>query len=317
MPHRDPVPGLRRPLPPDAEPLAHLLVRQSDVLSRRQALRHLSPKAVQHRIESGRWQFAGRGVYLAHTGPVSREQRRWVAVLGVGSAVLAGLSALELLGFRGYHSEALHVLISASRKDLDPPYGVVVHRTRRLLPADVHRMGLPPCTMPARSLVDAAQWAPNDDRARAIVAAGFQQRLVSGTEVDKVLTRMPNARRRRLILATTADARDGAASIAESDFLRLCRRAGLPEPSRQVRRTDARGRRRYLDVYFDDWRVQVEIDGGQHLEVRHWWADMRRQNDLWVAGVRILRFPAWVVRDRPDEVVAQLRAALQAAGWHP
>ena len=209
------------------------------------------------------------------------------------------------------------MLIPASRKDLDPPYRVVVHRTRQLLPADVHRLGMPPCTMPARSLLDAAQWASTDDQARAIVAAGFQQRLVSGAELDQVLARMPNARRRRLIVATAADARDGAASIAESDFLRLCRRAGLPAPSRQVRRTDARGRRRYLDVYFDEWRVHVEIDGSQHLEVGHWWADMRRQNDLWIAGVRILRFPAWVVRDRPAEVIAQLRAALQAAGWQP
>ncbi|MEV4626683.1 DUF559 domain-containing protein [Micromonospora sp. NPDC049523] len=317
MLRRDPVPGLRPPPPPDADALTHLLDLQSDVVNRRQALRHLSPKAVQHRLASGRWQPAGRGVYLAHTGPISREQRRWVAVLGVRRAVLAGLSALELLGLRGYHSEALHVLISATRRDLDPPYGVVVHRTRHLPEADVHRLGQPPCTMPARSLVDAAQWAPTDDRARAVIAAGFQQRLISGSELDEVLARMPNAYRRALIADAAADARDGAGSIAESDFLRLCRRADLPEPSRQVRRTDARGRRRYLDVHFDEWRVHVEIDGSQHLEVRHWWADMRRQNDLWISGVRVLRFPAWVIRDRPAEVVAQLRAALQAAGWRP
>ncbi|RKR89822.1 hypothetical protein BDK92_4181 [Micromonospora pisi] len=317
MLRRDAVPGLRPPPAPDADPLTHLLHRQSDVLDRRQALRHLSPKAVRHRVASGRWQLAGRGVYVAHTGPLTREQLRWVAVLGVRRAVLGGLSALELLGLRGYRSEALHVLIPAGRKDLDPPYGVVVHRTRHLLPADVHRLGLPPCTMPARSLVDAARWAATDNQARAIVAAGFQQRLVNSADLDPVLARMPNVRRRRLIINAATDARDGAASVPESDFLRLCRRADLPTPSRQVRRTDARGRRRYLDVYFDEWRVHVEIDGGQHLEVGHWWADMRRQNDLWISGVRILRFPAWVVRDRPAEVIAQLRAALQAAGWRP
>jgi hypothetical protein len=43
----------------------------------------------------------------------------------------------------------------------------------------------------------------------------------------------------------------------------------LPEPSRQVVRRDAGGRRRYLDTLFQQWGVHVEIDGGQHLEPRH------------------------------------------------
>jgi very-short-patch-repair endonuclease len=84
-----------------------------------------------------------------------------------------------------------------------------------------------------------------------------------------------------------------------------------------VSRTDAAGRRRYLDAYFEEWGVHVEIDGEQHDEAQARWADMRRQNDLWVAGDRVLRFPAWLVRRRPAEVFAQVRAALIAAGWRP
>lgn len=80
-------------------------------------------------------------------------------------------------------------------------------------------------------------------------------------------------------------------------------------------RRDSAGRRRYLDAYFEQWRVHVEVDGGQHLDPAHAWADMRRQNDLWVEGDRVLRFPAWVLRAHPEEVIAQLRAALRAAGW--
>ncbi|WP_329102357.1 endonuclease domain-containing protein [Micromonospora sp. NBC_01699] len=77
------------------------------------------------------------------------------------------------------------------------------------------------------------------------------------------------------------------------------------------------GRVRYLDVYYEDWGVQVEIDGGQHLEIRTYWADMARQNALWTAGDRLLRFPAWLIRDRPHEAIAQVRQALLAAGWQP
>jgi hypothetical protein len=44
---------------------------------------------------------------------------------------------------------------------------------------------------------------------------------------------------------------------------------------------------------------------------------MRRQNEIWIAGDRVLRFPAWLVHRRPAEVAAQIRTALVAAGWSP
>ncbi|MET7948800.1 DUF559 domain-containing protein [Micromonospora sp. NPDC005324] len=165
--------------------------------------------------------------------------------------------------------------------------------------------------------MDAAQWAGDDQQARAIVAAGFQQRIVAGDDLHLVVDRLPRVHRRQLILATAADAAGGAHSLAELDFLGLIRRAGLPVPTRQKVRCDSTGRRRYLDAYFEEWSVHVEIDGGQHLDPRAWWADMRRQNDLWIEGNRVLRFPAWVIRAHPDEVLTQLRAALGAAGWQP
>jgi very-short-patch-repair endonuclease len=172
-----------------------------------------------------------------------------------------------------------------------------------------------PGTTPARSLVDAAQWAPTDYSARAVVAAGFQQRLVRVSDMENVLTRMPRARRRSLITEAVRDAALGAESVPESDLLRLCRSANLPVPSMQHRRRDADGRQRYLDAYFEEWGLHVEIDGGHHTDVRQWWADMQRQNALWIPGDRILRFPAWAIRHRSEEVVTQIRAALTAAGW--
>ena len=82
-------------------------------------------------------------------------------------------------------------------------------------------------------------------------------------------------------------------------------------------RQDGAGRQRYLDAYFTGWGVHVEIDEGHHIDVQAWWADMQRQNALWILGDRVLRFPAWAVRHCADEVAAQIRAALLAAGWHP
>jgi len=31
----------------------------------------------------------------------------------------------------------------------------------------------------------------------------------------------------------------------------------------------------------------------------------------------VLRFPAWLVREDPGQVIAQVRSALVAAGWRP
>jgi len=86
-------------------------------------------------------------------------------------------------------------------------------------------------------------------------------------------------------------------------------------PSRQSVRVDSSGVRRYRDAYVEPFGVHVEIDGGQHMEVSAWWADMKRQNDRWISGSRVLRFPAWTLRTRPADVAAQVRAALLAAGW--
>ncbi|MFG2166117.1 DUF559 domain-containing protein [Micromonospora chersina] len=309
--------GFGRGLPSDdADELSWVLFRQEDVLSAGQARRFLSEKTVRHRVVTGRWRQVHRGIYVTHSGPVGRAQLRWIAVLAAGpAAVLAGLTAAQAWGLRRYESAVVHLLLPARHQARSLPPWVRLHRTTLLPDEDVLAVGQPPRTMPARSLIDAAQWASTDDEARAVIAAGFQQRLVGGDDLHRVLDRVPRARRRELIRVTATDAAGGAHSLAEIDFLSLVRRAGLPEPSRQAIRWDAKGRRRYLDVWFAQWRVHVEIDGGQHLDPRTAWADMQRQNDLWASGDRVLRFPAWAIRHNPETVVTQLRTALRSAGW--
>jgi very-short-patch-repair endonuclease len=220
----------------------------------------------------------------------------------------------------GLGTPRIRRLDSARPGACEPPTGTVATRRYRapLLASgrgDILAAGRPPRTKIARSVVDAAQWARTEDEARAVIAAAFQQRLVAARDVQDVLRRLPRARRRRLITQTALDAAGGAHSLAEIDFVELCHRHDLPQPSLQVVRHDAAGRRRDLDALFEQWRVHVEIDGGQHLDARQAWSDMRRQNELWIAGDRVLRFPAWALRHDPGAVMAQVRAALRAAGW--
>jgi hypothetical protein len=307
----------------DADELEWTVFEQRGILTTRQAVGMLGEGLVRGHVRGGRWRTVCRGIVATSTGRLDDDQQLWVAVLAAGAgAVLAGATAAAEAGVRGLRREPLHVLIPAGRHaprrrlmglPLDMP-AVVVHRSTQL-PADHLQLGRPPRTATARSLVDAAAWARGADEARIALASGCQQRRVTPAELRSVLAELPKVRRHALILETIADIEGGAQALSEIDFLRLCRRAGLPVPDLQEKRRDGDGRVRYLDAYWREWKLHVEVDGAHHMDVRQWAADMRRQNEVWIAGDRILRFPAWLVRARPNEVVAQVRAALIAAGW--
>jgi hypothetical protein len=110
-----------------------------------------------------------------------------------------------------------------------------------------------------------------------------------------------------------ADIAGGSQALSEIDFVRLCRRHGLPEPQRQQVRREPSGRRRYLDA---SWRrrdgrlVVAEVDGALHLIVKQWWDDQLRQNELALADALVLRYPSVIVRTREDLIANQLRRAL-------
>jgi hypothetical protein len=300
--------------PDDAPELDWVLFRQDNVLSLDQAVRLLGASAVRTRLRRGRWQKAGWGVLAAHNGPLTRGQQIWAATLGAGDgAFCAGATAATLEGLRGFGRGPVDLLIPASRRVRRVP-GARVHRSE-VLPADhLVRRGLPHTVM-ARAIVDAAAWARTDDDARAVVAAAFQQGRVTADGLAPALELLTRSRRRALVAETARYAAAGAHSLSEVDLVRICRRFGLPVPEHQVPRADASGRTRYLDAYWRRWGLHVEVDGSFHLDVRTWWADMRRQNELWISGDRVLRFPAWVVLHRPTEVATQLETALRSAGW--
>ncbi|WP_431729078.1 hypothetical protein [Verrucosispora sp. TAA-831] len=308
-----------------ADALEWLAFAQAGVLTTAQARSVLTEGTLRGLVRSGRWRSVSRGILLSGNGRLTRAQQLWVAVLACGrGAVLAGPTAAAEAGVRGLRPEPLHVLVPSTRRvgrttlrrlPLDMA-AVVVHRTS-LLPADHLQVGRPPRTSTARALVDAAGWAPSTRAAQEVLAAGCQQRRVLPEEVAAVLDILPRAPRRSLIRQTVDDIAGGAQALSEIDFVRLCRRAGLPAPDLQERRTDTTGRTRWLDAYWREWRIHVEIDGAHHMDVRQWAADMQRQNDVWTAGDRILRFPAWLVRAHPDQVADTVRRALLTAGWRP
>lgn len=296
-------------------PWAWLLFEQAGVVTTAQALQHFSMAHLRHEIDRGRWRRISRAVIL--TGQqLGRPQQLWVAVLAAGDgALLAGFEAAREGGLRLTSRRlTIDVMVPASlRREKLPRLfthempGLRVHRST--VPAKA-AAGHPPRTAIARSVVDAAQWCLTDREAQLIVAAACQQRLVAAQEIIAEASDQARAKRRALIVRTAQDAQGGATSLSEIDFVRLCRKHGLPLPDLQERRTDAGGRIRYLDAYWRASKLHVEIDGAHHVEARHWGVDMLRQNEVWLDGDRVLRFPAFVLRATPGKVVQQLRKAL-------
>jgi hypothetical protein len=296
-----------------------LCLRQANVISRQQALRYLSPSAVRHRLDKGFWHKATKAIYRVQPGRSTDEQRRWIALLAAGypgrTVCLAGTTALQVWGLRRITSDAVHVLVAAGVKRVTSPGYVRLHGTRNMPDEEEIRNCRAPATLPARSLVDAAQWARTDKEARLIIAASFQQKLVRLRDVQDQVRQ--NTRRRELILATANDCSGGSHTLGELDLVKLCRKNGLPIPTLQVPVLDREGRRRCLDAVFEEYKVALEIDGVQHEWAERSWDEAERQNSLTLDDYLLLRFPNGYVREHPEKVVDAIRAALLKAGWRP
>jgi len=301
----------------DAGEFDWLVFEQAGVLTSAQACRLVGRASMRARLGRQQWRAICRGVLSTHNGLLTRDQHLWVAVLVAGhGACLAGSTAATESGVRGLRTDVIQVVIPAVRGRTQLVQrlpsavpAVQVYRTT-VLPEGHVQIDRPPRTTIARSVVDAAAWARSDDEARSTVVAACQQRRVDPARLREVLTIFPRIRRHRLIAATISDVEGGSESLSEIDLVRLCQTYRLPRPDQQRRRVDADGRIRYVDAYWPRWRLQVEVDGAHHMDAQHWAADMLRQNQIWLAGDRILRFPAWLIRSDPTTVAAQLRAAL-------
>jgi len=98
--------------------------------------------------------------------------------------------------------------------------------------------------------------------------------------------------------------------MPELDFVRQCRKRGLPIPRRQTKRRDANGCRRFTDAEFDlqgGGLLIVAIDGAGHLEQEQVGSDAVRNSALARAtGGHVLTVTSFVLRDDPEPFFAEL-----------
>jgi hypothetical protein len=254
----------------------------------------MSESFARNQVRASRWTLWGDHIVLMQNANPSRIQVMLMALLDAGAAATLGShTALELAGFVGWAEEAaqIHLIVPRGARSADFP-GVRVHESRRIEVGDqVWCQGMP-CTSVARSAIDAGAWQPYPRFACTMLAAVVQQRLCTGQVLDTELGRVGRVRHKAYLRLALKDIVSGAQAASELDVGAMCRRAGLVQPRRQVRRRDSSGRWRYLDA---EWTLTtgeigvLEVDGRHHLSVEHWQDDMRRERGVVLSGRRVLR----------------------------
>lgn len=295
--------------------IAAIAERHHDVLTRAHLrAAGVTTKQVDRHVAAGRWRLLTSDVVVLHNGPLPpRARLHAIAAAAPPGAAFGSWTALALQGLVGWPRDDVHLVVARGQRPVVLA-GVVVHESRRHDADDVlDRSGLPVHPV-ERAAVDAASWDRSTRTGAGLLAAVVQQRLTTPDVLLEQLERSGRIKRRRALTLALLDILGGSESLAEIDFIRLCRRAGLPEPTRQCRRQDDRGRWRFLDVEWhlaDGRRLVVEVDGIGHIEPRRWYDDLMRTAELPDGvGTGLVRVPATAVRCDPDRVLAILRRRL-------
>ena len=287
---------------------------QAGVVSRAQARAlGVDKDVVAREVAAGHWRPYGRRSFAVHTLALTPEAKArvcaWEAHEG---AVLDGATSLMFGGLANF-DDGVHILCAWPNGGTSL-LGSRIHNSRLWDPDDFVAGPGFRRTRNDVAVVRAAMYARSDRAAALVMAMAVQQRLVRDADMLAQAIRLNRHRRRPLILQVAHDIADGAQSLGELDFTKLCRQRGLPEPDRQTVRQNARGRW-YRDVEWDGLGVLVEIEGIHHDAPENVIEDTLRQNSFTIQREAVLRIPLLGLRAVPDLFMDQVEAALRTAGW--
>jgi hypothetical protein len=296
-----------------------LLDFQSRVVGHRQAARHgVTEAAVARRIKSGAWQRLHRGTYATFSGVPPREARLWAALLRAGpGAVLSHETAAEVHRLIDKPSSRIHVTVTAQRNPArrGPIRGVVIHRSR-----NVASEPLPPWQLPrtpiAETVLDLIEAATTTDDAFAWLTKAFGRDLVNAGMLTTALSARKRMRNRSWLVEALADVADGVMSPIELRYVRDVERAhGLPTAKRQARR-ELDGGVRFLDNFYEAFRLCVEIDGRLTHPPEQKWRDADRDSDnLFRDDVQTIRLGLRHVTSGRCAQAAKLAKLFIRRGW--
>ena len=307
-----------RKLTLDETALTSLLKRQEAVISRTQALQFgLTDRAIRRRVApDGPWRRLLPGVYSTVTGAASRDQRQIAALLYAGSSsMLTGTAALKRLGVRVPNRDKIVVLVPAARQHRSVGY-VTIWMTARW-PDEYMSQGVIRFALPDRAAADAARELTSDREIRAVIADAVQKRWCAPERLAAELRLGPRrgSRPLRMVLAEVAD---GARSVAESDLLRLIRRARIETPLCNQLVYAGRVFIAKPDMWWPAAGVAVEVDSHEwHLLPEQAEETASRHNRMASYGIIVLHFTPRQIGSQPEWVIGEIRGALATGRNRP
>jgi Transcriptional regulator, AbiEi antitoxin len=296
-----------------------LLDFQSRIVGHRQAVRlGVSQTAVVRRTKSGAWQRLHRGTYATFTGVPPREAVLWAALLRAGpGAVLSYETAAEVHQLLDKSAAKIHITVPASHDPArrGPIRGVIIHRSR-----NVTSEPLPPWQLPrtpiAETVLDLIESAKTTDDAFAWLTKAIGRDLVNSGMLNAALVGRKRMRRRPWLAEALTDVADGVMSPIELRYVRDVERAhGLPQARRQARRELDSGAR-FLDNFYEAFKLCVEIDGRLTHPPEQKWRDADRDSDnLFRDDVQTIRLGLRHVTSSRCAQAARLATLFIRRGW--
>jgi hypothetical protein len=287
-----------------------LVTAQHGVVERNQLIGlGVSGGTVKRWIREGRLRPVHRGVYMVGHGALGIRGWWMAAVLACGEgAALSHRPAARLHALIGWTPSRPAVSTPARRRARPP--GIAVHRIQRIDPFTLDAI---PCTTASRTIVDRAGISRRRTLEKVIVEAHVLE-IFDLNQIHDTLDHIARPRGVRLLRSVLDDFRPGTTltkSGLEEAMLALCRRAGMPKPrvNEHVELLD--GALVQVDFHWPDHRVVVETDSNRyhatHPKRRR---DRAKDRAVQLAGWIVLRVPEEDVSDRPETILADLRAAL-------
>ena len=281
----------------DRRQLERDLRRQDGVVSRRQVLAAEGTDLdIARFLRRREWARVHEGAYVDHTGPLTRRQREWAALLVHHPAALAGRSALRahVLGDDGADPRGVvEVAVAHGRRVTDPPRV----RTIQLheFSAKASMRSSPPRLKLDHTVLMVASGAGRDDAAVAVLAEAVRCGRTTPARLRSTLDGLGRLPRRRLLGEALADVAVGAQSPLELRYLRDVERAhGLPAGARQVREltrvvAGEPVKVVYRDVRYRDHAALVELDGQLgHAATQAGWRSSWARSSPPAAGAALL-----------------------------
>jgi very-short-patch-repair endonuclease len=263
--------------------------------------------AVKRRARKGQLHRRYRGVYIVGHLALAPRAEEFAALLACGDrALVSHRSAAYLWSMLADRPDQIDVTLVGSRRRPKP--GIRLHLVSAIDGRDVRPIDDLPVTAPARTLIDFAADAEDDELEAAVSEARALRRIRDG-DLEAALARAGNRRgvaRMRRLISRESDS-GYTRSKAERHMRRLMRDAALAQP-----RCNRRLHGYRVDFLWSEQRLIVEVDGYQFHGHRYAFERDRKRDAAHVlAGYRVIRITWRQLTEEPMAVAVIIARALE------